>query len=320
MYLHARTTWLRAHVNHLALAAGFVAACGSESIKQGGATGDDDPVASAGMMGDGTGSRGDSATAGATGSGGASAAAAGASSAAAPGGDTAAGGSHAGAPGGSGSDANPAWSGWWLGETDRDRNVVLHVTGDQVDAILLEIVVSLGLSSCRTSMTAAGDAPIEDSAFEGSLQLEGSDFTGTLAGQFESLQQARGTFSWEGAVLVCGSSLSFGSGWSGDGTWTASPIDCPFKDDGICDEPGLCEAGTDALDCMPEPPECDPFEDENCPCEFVDDGECDEPDLCPPGTDQIDCGGEGGAGGGGGNPPGSEAGSAGVAEGGQDAD
>jgi hypothetical protein len=57
-----------------------------------------------------------------------------------------------------------------------------------------------------------------------------------------------------------------------------STTDCPYTNDGICDEPDLCPAGTDTVDCST--------------CPYTNDGDCDEPeglDLCPEGTDVNDC-------------------------------
>ena len=56
--------------------------------------------------------------------------------------------------------------------------------------------------------------------------------------------------------------------------------DCPYTNDGDCDEPlgtGLCADGTDALDCS-----------DFCPASYIEDGICDEP-ICPVGTDAVDC-------------------------------
>ena len=56
-----------------------------------------------------------------------------------------------------------------------------------------------------------------------------------------------------------------------------STTDCPFTNDGYCDEPDLCATGTDTADCS---------------CPFTNDGDCDEPeglDLCPEGSDVNDC-------------------------------
>jgi hypothetical protein len=87
---------------------------------------------------------------------------------------------------------------------------------------------------------------------------------------------------------------------------------CQYAFDGECDQPDLCDSGTDTTDCagvvdntckFAFDGECD--EPELCPsgsdssdcaglggntCEYAFDGECDEPNLCPPGTDSSDCG------------------------------
>jgi hypothetical protein len=55
--------------------------------------------------------------------------------------------------------------------------------------------------------------------------------------------------------------------------------ECPYTNDGECDEPNICAPGTDADDC-------------NAACESTNDGECDEPeglDICPEGSDVTDC-------------------------------
>ncbi len=81
---------------------------------------------------------------------------------------------------------------------------------------------------------------------------------------------------------------------------------CTYANDGACDEPYLCNDGTDCTDCADTPDMAGfgemPTDCENT-CEFARDGYCDEPFLCSPGTDCDDCGygptneGSGGAGG-----------------------
>ena len=59
------------------------------------------------------------------------------------------------------------------------------------------------------------------------------------------------------------------------------PDSCRFAHDGECDEPALCNPGTDTADCSRSGgPDS---------CVFAHDGECDEPNLCNPGTDTADC-------------------------------
>lgn len=48
---------------------------------------------------------------------------------------------------------------------------------------------------------------------------------------------------------------------------------CGTADNGVCDEPALCDAHTDGADC----------------CYWANDGVCDEPTVCPAGTDGTDC-------------------------------
>ena len=85
----------------------------------------------------------------------------------------------------------------------------------------------------------------------------------------------------------------------------SDPYDCGvclFEDDGVCDVPDFCPAGTDVNDCCATPKngvceemqaggQCangtDPYD---CGvCNFEDDGECDVPQFCPEGTDVNDC-------------------------------
>jgi hypothetical protein len=56
-----------------------------------------------------------------------------------------------------------------------------------------------------------------------------------------------------------------------------SPTTCAYENDGECDVPNLCPAGTDLADCEP------------LTCAYENDGECDVPDFCPEGTDLADC-------------------------------
>lgn len=57
------------------------------------------------------------------------------------------------------------------------------------------------------------------------------------------------------------------------------PDSCEHARDGECDEPTLCDPGTDTADCSYGPNSC----------EYALDGECDEPNPCQRGTDTSDC-------------------------------
>lgn len=72
---------------------------------------------------------------------------------------------------------------------------------------------------------------------------------------------------------------------------------CASANDGTCDEPTLCDVGTDGTDCCvfandgicDGPPLCDAgTEGADC-CASANDGTCDEPTLCAVGTDGADC-------------------------------
>jgi len=78
-----------------------------------------------------------------------------------------------------------------------------------------------------------------------------------------------------------------GGATGGSGGAGAGDDSCAFAMDGECDEPVVCEAGTDTTDCDNAGPES---------CPFAMDGECDEPDICHTGTDTTDCGGSAGGG------------------------
>lgn len=54
---------------------------------------------------------------------------------------------------------------------------------------------------------------------------------------------------------------------------------CQFAYDGMCDEPVLCDYGTDTYDCS---------SGDNS-CQYAFDGMCDEPEYCAYGTDAFDC-------------------------------
>ena len=62
---------------------------------------------------------------------------------------------------------------------------------------------------------------------------------------------------------------------------------CRYARDGECDEPDLCDRGTDTADCSGVRPDRD-FANS---CEYAYDGECDEPEYCDRGTDTADCSG-----------------------------
>jgi hypothetical protein len=55
------------------------------------------------------------------------------------------------------------------------------------------------------------------------------------------------------------------------------PTTCAYENDGVCDVPNVCTAGTDLADC------------EATTCQYENDGECDVPNFCPEGTDLADC-------------------------------
>ena len=78
--------------------------------------------------------------------------------------------------------------------------------------------------------------------------------------------------------------------------------ECPYTDDGWCDEPFPCPSGSDEPDCCatPENGVCEEIgQGGDCPdhsddwdcgyCPYTNDGECDEPFLCPDGSDSPDC-------------------------------
>ena len=78
--------------------------------------------------------------------------------------------------------------------------------------------------------------------------------------------------------------------------------ECPWADDGVCDEPVLCPPGTDVNDCCATPGNGECEEESQggmCPdgtdfydcgyCKWPMDGLCDEPDFCPPDSDAFDC-------------------------------
>ena len=115
----------------------------------------------------------------------------------------------------------------------------------------------------------------------------------------------------------CSEGIGFGIGNMsfGDNVSMASGDDsCQYAMNGVCNDPGLCSAGTDYTDCRPmgyaddscqdsfngicdEPNLCSPgtdysdcrsyFSDDSC--QYAMDGECDDPGLCSPGTDHSDC-------------------------------
>ena len=65
------------------------------------------------------------------------------------------------------------------------------------------------------------------------------------------------------------------------------PNSCRYARDGECDEPNLCDLGTDTADCRGTSGSSRSSGSNSC--EFAYDGECDEPRLCARGTDTFDC-------------------------------
>jgi uncharacterized membrane protein len=81
-------------------------------------------------------------------------------------------------------------------------------------------------------------------------------------------------FAAECAVQTCASGGGGGGGAGGS---------CPYENDGACDAPGLCPAGTDLADCGGAAA--------GATCRYENDGACDVPAFCPAGTDLADCAG-----------------------------
>ena len=151
------------------------------------------------------------------------------------------------------------------------------------------------------------------SRYEGSWRNDRPDgwgvYTSKSGGEYEGV--------WEEGCFT----RSDGHGASVNTTREAcgfdQPNSCRYANDGMCDEPGLCQPGTDTTDCSgargganscryandgtcDEPRFCDPGTDaadcsrarsEVNSCRYANDGMCDEPGLCQPGTDTTDCSG-----------------------------
>jgi len=64
---------------------------------------------------------------------------------------------------------------------------------------------------------------------------------------------------------------------------------CAYANDGVCDEPGICPAGSDSTDCRGQVASRPTGADS---CQYANDGVCDEPGICSPGTDTADCSGQ----------------------------
>ena len=83
----------------------------------------------------------------------------------------------------------------------------------------------------------------------------------------------------------CSEGIGFGIGnmSSGGNVSMASGDDsCQYAMNEVCDDPGLCSAGTDFTDCRRMG-----YADDSC--QYASNGVCDEPTLCSPGTDYSDC-------------------------------
>jgi hypothetical protein len=74
---------------------------------------------------------------------------------------------------------------------------------------------------------------------------------------------------------------------------TGGPDSCKYAKDGTCDEPDLCNRGTDTTDCRAQQSDTKSSRKSRPSransCEYANDGECDEPDTCDRGTDTNDC-------------------------------
>ena len=87
---------------------------------------------------------------------------------------------------------------------------------------------------------------------------------------------------------------SYGSGSSSSG-----PNSCRWAGDGECDEPNICDVGTDSSDCRGGGRSSSSGGSNSC--RWAGDGECDEPNICDVGTDSADCRGGGRSSSGGGD-------------------
>jgi hypothetical protein len=124
---------------------------------------------------------------------------------------------------------------------------------------LVDVDTSSGCTG-EGGLTARETTLVEDGAFEVLASLVGGNTPTSITGEFMSPSSANGYidgFSGD-YVLICGDSLELGSGNVFYGTgWSATPcpdcsMECPFQDDGYCDEPegtGICFDGMDPADC-----------------------------------------------------------------------
>ena len=76
---------------------------------------------------------------------------------------------------------------------------------------------------------------------------------------------------------------------AGTGGGSGSEDSCPYANNGVCDEPSLCELGTDTSDCSGDGSDISPPLSNDDSCFYANDGYCDEPLFCEKGTDGSDC-------------------------------
>jgi hypothetical protein len=211
---------------------------------------------------------------------------------------------------------DPLFAGIFQGTTSQGEPLEFAVDVDgTLRGFRVTMEMSLAGATCTGPFTAR-TRPVSVPEFSVPVKFITGNVATVFHGTFENVDSVSGTYddAPNGYALLCGSSLSIGTGVTfGAGTWTATrcrtcPDACEYANDNYCDEPrggtGLCFLGTDGHDCCstPENSVCDEVTGGgvcsdrrdwvDCGyCPFTNDGVCDEPDLCPPGTDS-DCSAE----------------------------
>jgi hypothetical protein len=115
--------------------------------------------------------------------------------------------------------------GIWKGTTNGNRNVELCVADGAVQDALVTVRLSFPTFTCTGPLTITDSVPITGSAFSDSFDFPGSNISTTVRGTFNSSTLSGSHDGYSGGYFIlCGSTLSFGTGGSilAAGTYTAT--------------------------------------------------------------------------------------------------
>ena len=118
------------------------------------------------------------------------------------------------------------YAGTWTGTTGQSLPVYFHITSAGiVDSLTVRIRMSLGLGTCTGTFSKDTTVTLEGNTFGGRVYLPGASFKTKVRATLGSASSASGTYDgyYGSFVLICGSSLSMGTGTMiSQDTWSAT--------------------------------------------------------------------------------------------------